>query len=83
MLAYKAEEHQHKSFLLLIVVCIKIIVSLVVTITTKQLFIMSNSEKSTKFWDLVDQLLATDFQHEYAAIQEAKSILGYMPSYSR
>jgi hypothetical protein len=32
MLAYKAEEHQHKSFLLLIVVCIKIIVSLVATI---------------------------------------------------
>jgi len=44
---------------------------------------MSNLEKSTKFWDLVDQLLATDFQYEYAAIQEAKSILGYMPKYSR
>jgi len=32
MLAYKAEEHQCKSFFLLIVLCIKIIVSLVVTI---------------------------------------------------
>jgi hypothetical protein len=44
---------------------------------------MSNLEKSTKFWDLVDQLLATDFKFEYAAIEEAASILGYMPKYSR
>ena len=44
---------------------------------------MSNLEKSTKFWDLVDELLATDFQFEYAAIKEAASILGYMPKYSR
>ena len=44
---------------------------------------MSNLEKSAKFWDLVDELLAIDFQYEYAAIKEAASILGYMPKYSR
>lgn len=44
---------------------------------------MNNSEKSAKFWDLVDELLATDFKFEYAAIEEAVSILGYKPKYSR
>ena len=51
MLAYKAEEHQWKSFLLLIVVCIKIIVTLGVTITTKQLIIMTQFEE--KIYDIV------------------------------
>ena len=44
---------------------------------------MTLSQKSEKFWNLVDQLLSTDFVYEYAAIDEAASILGYMPKYSR